>query len=53
MGARLSVGINLSDNSICSLQKGGEKPLQLEEIKKTLIRAQEITKELSNYLPEA
>jgi exosome complex component RRP42 len=52
MTARLSVGIRLTDNSICSMQKGGERPLNLEEVENTIKRAQEITKELSKYLPD-
>jgi exosome complex component RRP42 len=53
MGARLSVGIRSSDGSICAMQKGGVQTLNVEEIKKTINRAQKITKELSKHLPKS
>lgn len=52
MGARISIGIR-SDGTICSMQKGGERPFEKEEILKAIDMAQEKTKELFKYLPES
>lgn len=52
MGARISIGIR-SDGAICSMQKGGERPFEKEEILKAIDMAQEKTKELFEYLPKA
>ncbi|HMK53276.1 MAG TPA: exosome complex protein Rrp42 [Methanobacteriaceae archaeon] len=52
MGARISIGIR-SDGAICSMQKGGERPFEKEEILKAIDIAQEKTKELFKFLPKA
>ncbi|MDP3066426.1 MAG: exosome complex protein Rrp42 [Methanobacteriaceae archaeon] len=52
MRARISIGVR-SDGAICSMQKGGERPFEKEEILKAIDMAQEKTKELFEYLPKA
>jgi len=50
MVARLSVGIT-GDGSICAMQKGGEQPLNKEEILKAVSLAKIKTAELRKLLP--
>ncbi len=50
MGARLSIGMT-DDGSICAMQKGGEKPLNKEEVLKAVSVAKIKTAELRTLLP--
>lgn len=50
MGTRISVGMR-EDGSICAMQKSGEEPLTIEEVKKAVKLATDKTKELREHLP--
>jgi exosome complex component RRP42 len=49
MDARISIGMR-EDGSICAMQKGEEKPFNLEEIKNAISITREKTKDLRKYL---
>ncbi|BDZ68026.1 exosome complex protein Rrp42 [Methanobacterium ferruginis] len=50
--ARVSIGIR-ADGSICAMQKGGSVPFTHEEVLKAVGIAQEKTKELRKFIPQA